>query len=311
MKILSLGAGAIGGYFCGRLVEGNAADVTFLVRPARKTKLMQEGLRIVSPAGNAQLSVRAITRDEITGPADVVVLTCKAYDLDDAIESIRPAVGPGTAILPLLNGISHIGRLQSEFGRGSVLGGVARIAITMTADGVIRHLNDWTYITFGELDGRPSDRVASLKAALDKSPGVAATAVSDIQAQLWDKVVFLSTMAGMTSLMRANAGEIARAEGGSALAHELLGIAAEIAARSGYPIPPDTLAKYRTFYEDTANPTAASMLRDIESKQRTEGDHIIGFLLGEARRFGIEHKLMAIVHTHLRAYEERRAAGRL
>ncbi|MFZ4806425.1 MAG: ketopantoate reductase family protein [Hyphomicrobiaceae bacterium] len=311
MKVLCLGAGAIGGYYCGRLAQAGAADVTFLVRPQRKAKLAEDGLRIESPAGDATVRVNAVTRDEIDGPADIVILTCKAYDLDDAIQSIRPAVGPGTAILPLLNGISHVGRLQEEFGAGAVIGGVARIAITLMPNGLIKHLNDWTFITFGEVDGRISERVLALKAAFDRAPGVKATAVPDIMAQLWDKIVFLATMAGMTSLMRANAGEIARSEGGTALAHQLLAINAEIAARSGFPLPEATLTRYRSFYADTANPVAASMLRDIEGRQKTEGDHIIGFLLGEARRLGVDTGLLAIIHTHLRAYEERRAAGRL
>jgi len=310
MKILCLGAGAIGGYFCGRLVEAHAAEVTFLVRPARKAKLQAEGLRIESPAGNARLDVVAKTREEITAPADVVVLTCKAYDLDEAIAAIRPAVGPRTAVLPLLNGISHIDRLKQEFGADCVVGGVARIAITLTGDGVIKHLNDWTFITFGELDGRTSERMTALAAAFAKAPAVKATAVNDIMAQLWDKLVFLSTMAGITSLMRASVGEIARAEGGSATAHELLATAAEVAARAGYPVPAEKLAGYRAYFQDTKNPTGASMLRDIENGQRTEGDHIIGFLRREAERHGLDTRLLSVIDTHLKVYEERRKAGR-
>lgn len=310
MKIVCLGAGAIGGYFCGRLVQANAADVTFLVRPARKAKLAENGLKIESPLGNATLRVQARTKEEIDGPADLVILTCKAYDLEDAIQSIKPAMGPSTAVLPLLNGISHIKRLQDVFGPDAVIGGVAQIAITLTADGTVKHLNDWNSITFGELDGRASERTTALKAAFDKAPSVTSVLVSDIQQQLWNKIVFLAALAGATSLLRANVGEIARAEGGTALALSLFATNAEIAARNGFPVAEETLAKHRAFFADTKNPTAASMLRDIESKQKTEGQHIIGFLLGEARRLGIDEGLLSIVNTHLAAYEVRRAAGR-
>jgi 2-dehydropantoate 2-reductase len=308
MKITCLGAGAIGGYFCGRLVEGGAADVTFLVRPGRKALLAEKGLRIESPAGHATLRVNAVTREEIREPADVIVLTCKAYDLDDAIETIRPAVGRNTAVLPLLNGISHIDRLKADFGPDSVIGGVARIAITLTADGVIKHLNDWTYLIFGELDGRASERTTALKAAFDLAPGVAASLVTDIQAQLWDKIVFLATLAGMTCLMRANVAEIAQSTGGTALAHELLATNTEIAKRAGYPVTEEALGRYRSFFADRSNQTAASMLRDIENRQPTEGDHIIGFLLREARRHGLDDRLLGTIMTHLDCYEARRKA---
>ena len=120
MRIAILGAGAIGGYFGGRLVEAGE-DVTFLVRPERKARLLQHGLRIESVYGDATLPVTARTADELTEPFDVVLLTCKAYDLDAAIDAIRPAVGPGTAVLPLLNGLAHIDRLNREFGEERLL----------------------------------------------------------------------------------------------------------------------------------------------------------------------------------------------
>src|SRR5215469_12585496 len=126
MKIVSLGAGAVGGYFGGRLVEGGC-DVTFLVREGRKASLQKHGLRIESSFGNFSARVRAVTHDEIAAPADIVLLTCKAYDLASAIEAISPAIGPKTAILPLLNGLSHIADLNRVFGAGRVLDGFAKI----------------------------------------------------------------------------------------------------------------------------------------------------------------------------------------
>ena len=115
MKILVLGAGALGGYFGGWLAE-NGADVTFLVRPARKALLDRDGLKIASPIGALTRPIKTITQDQITAPADIVLLSCKAYDLETAIEAIRPAMGAQSAVLPILNGIKHIDRLTAEFG---------------------------------------------------------------------------------------------------------------------------------------------------------------------------------------------------
>jgi 2-dehydropantoate 2-reductase len=315
MKILCLGAGAVGGYFAGRLAEAAAAnliaaDVTFLVRDGRKAQLLAQGLRIDSPAGNLRLPVRAITRDEGAEPSDIVFLTCKAYDLDSAIEAIRPAVGPQTAVLPLLNGLSHIERLNAEFGCERVLGGIAKIAITLLPDGSIKHLNDWNYITFGEQDGLISARVAALKSAFDQT-SAKADAVRNITHLMWEKLVHLASLASMTCLMRANVGEIARAPGGIAAMQDMLARNAAIATRAGFPPSPAFMDNFNRMFADPTGTYAASMLRDIERNGQVEADHIVGFMLEKARSFGLDDSLHRLAYLHLKAYEQRRSAGRL
>lgn len=309
MQVVSLGAGAIGGYFGGRLVEGGC-DVTFLVREGRKASLQKNGLRIESQFGNFSGPVHAVTREEIAAPADLVLLTCKSYDLPSAIETIRPAVGPKTAILPLLNGLSHIDDLNRVFGAERVLGGFAKIAVTMLPDGTIKHLNDWRFITFGEQNGAMSERLGAVKALFDRT-SVVATAIPNIMAGMWEKLVHLATVAGATAVMRANIGEIARTEEGSALMAELLETNAEIAARAGFAPSAGFLDEYRALLSDRKSMNTASMLRDIESKGQIEADHIIGYLLRKARQYGIDDRLLRVIYVHLKAYEQRREAGRL
>src|SRR6266568_1349912 len=140
MRVLVLGAGAVGGYFGGRLAEANG-DVTFLVRPARAVALRERGLVIESPLGSLRMAVQIATADTLSGQFDTVLLTAKAYDLDQAVAAIRPAVGLDTAILPLLNGLGHLDRLDTAFGPQRVLGGVAYIGATLTSDGMVHHLN--------------------------------------------------------------------------------------------------------------------------------------------------------------------------
>jgi 2-dehydropantoate 2-reductase len=309
MKIVSLGAGAIGGYFGGRLVEGGC-DMTFLVRAGRKASLLKNGLLIESQFGNFSGPVRAVTREEIAAPADLVLLTCKSYDLPSAMDAIGPAVGPQTAILPLLNGLSHIDDLNRAFGAERVLGGFAKIAATMLPDGTIKHLNDWRYITFGEQTGAMTERIGAVKALFDRTSVVAA-AVPDIMAGMWEKLVHLATVAGATSVMRANIGEIARTEEGCALMIELLETNAEIASRAGFAPSAGFLDEYRALLSDRKSMNTASMLRDIESKGQIEADHIIGYLLAKAREYGVDDRHLRVIYIHLKAYEQRRQAGRL
>ena len=152
MKLLVLGAGAVGGYFGGRLAQAGA-DVSFLVRPARRALLEREGLRIVSPLGDATLAVQTVDASEVRPIYDFVLLSCKAYDLDSAMEAIAPAVGEGTTIVPLLNGMAHLPRLDQRFGASRVMGGTCWISATLDADGVIRHIDPLQRIAFGERGG--------------------------------------------------------------------------------------------------------------------------------------------------------------
>ena len=132
-KLLFLGAGGVGGYFGGRLIEAGV-DVSFLVRPARAASLSAQGLRVSSPHGDLTLPVKCVTRDSVLPDYDLVILAPKAYDLDDAMDAVAPAVGPATFVLPLLNGLAHLDALDARFGADRVLGGEAHIVATLEAD---------------------------------------------------------------------------------------------------------------------------------------------------------------------------------
>jgi 2-dehydropantoate 2-reductase len=309
MQIVILGAGGIGGYVGGRLVE-SGADVTFLVRPARKQHLDQKGLRIESPFGDFSARVRAVTPDDQPGSADVVLLTCKAYDLDDAIETIKPVVGENTVVLPLLNGMAHIDRLNQKFGRKRVFGGLAAMSVTLSADGVVRHFGEWRFVTFGEQDGSFSPRALALKALLNRT-SLVVTLSDNVMQAMWEKAVFLTTFAGMTCLMRANVGEIARAPGGAALMRNFLEANAAIAGAEGFPIPEKFVAQNAAVLADKTSIGEASMLRDLERGGRVESDHILGWMLSRAEAHGLDTILHRAAYAHVKAYEQRREAGRV
>lgn len=306
MRVLCLGAGGIGGYFGGRLAEAGY-DVTFLVRPARQSQ-MRGRLRIESCYGNADIAVKTAVRETATGPFDFVILTCKAYDLPSAIETITPFVGNDTTVLPLLNGVAHLDLLNKHFGKERVLGGVAKIAVTAQPDGTIKHLNDWRFITFGEQSGAVTERVKTLKTAFDKT-SVVAKAVPNILQVMWEKIVHLATVAGATCSMRASVGEIARTQYGSEFMIELLERNAEISQYEGFPMTEEFLEEYRKLFRNKNSTYTASMLRDIQRGGPIEGDHVIGFMLRKAEQHGLDARLHRLIYTHLQAYEQHRAAS--
>jgi 2-dehydropantoate 2-reductase len=307
--MLMLGAGAIGGYFGGRMAEAGL-DVTFLVRPARRSQLARDGLRIVSPRGDLQMPVKTAVAGELSGPYDLVVLTCKAYDLDDAIETVAPVMNGRCALVPMLNGLAHFDRLDERFGRGAVMGGTCSINATLRTDGVIQHTGALQRLVFGERDGSRSQRTQDLAAAL------AATTIDwelslDVVQDLWEKLFFLSALAAVTCLFRANVGEINAAPGGPAAVERTLAANAEIARREGHAPRPHALEFARKGLTDRAGTWSASMLRDLESGGRVESDHIIGWMLERARAHAVDDTILSLAYTHLKAYEARRAAGRV
>ncbi len=303
MRILMVGAGAIGGYFGGRMIEAGQ-NVTFLVRPRRAAQIAADGLVIRSPRGDVTRPVPTVQAAGLGGPYDAVVLSCKAFDLDDAIASFAPAMGPGTAILPLLNGLRHLDVLDSRFGAGAVLGGQCQIAATLETDGTIRHLNDLQALSFGERDGVVTPRVAALGAAF---AGCGGRTSETIMQDMWEKWVFLASLACLTSLMRASVGDVVAA-GGTEIAQGLFDEAAGIAAEHGHAPRPASAERMRGMLGQAGLAFTASMLRDIERGNPIEADHIVGDLIARGTTAGT--RLLRIAFVHLRAYEARRARER-
>lgn len=308
MRILIVGAGALGGYFGGRLLEAGR-DVTFLVRERRKAQLEKTGLAIKSPLGDAHFPrPPVVLASGISAPYDVILLGCKAYDLQDAMTSLARAVGPGTAIIPVINGMRHIDLLTERFGKECVLGGLAIISATLADDGTVLHLNDRKLLTYGELDGSSSPRMARL-GELFRGVAIDAQASGAIVQDLWEKWIFIASLAGTTCLMRAVVGDVEKA-GASGIALRIFEECRAIAASQGYAPRPPAIERGRTMVSTPGSSLAASMMMDIERGARIEGEQIIGDLLGRGTAAGVEAPLLRVVHAHLKAYEARRERER-
>ena len=288
MRILVLGAGATGGYFGGRLADAGA-DVSFLLRPARAAQMREHGLRIRSPLGDVVRPVDVLTADELCDapPFDVVLLSCKAYDLDSAIAAIAPAVGPHTTVLPILNGLAHYPVLDARFGRERVLGGLCFISAVLADDGAIAHLDKPARLTFGERDSdAPSDRVQALAAACTAA-GIDHVASTDIAGEQWIKYSFLATLAGATCFYRSDIGGIVARDGGLDFITAVHDECLAVAAASGHPVPDKAMAIARASLTQAGSPMKASMLRDLEAGRAIEGEHLIGDLLLRARALSV------------------------
>jgi 2-dehydropantoate 2-reductase len=309
MRILVVGAGAIGGYFGGRLLQAKR-DVTFLVRERRAAQLRETGLVISSPLGNLRLpDPPTVQARDLSHPFDLILLSCKAYDLAGAIDSFAPAVGAGSAILPLLNGMRHLDVLEERFGSEAVLGGQCVISSVLDEQGRILHLNELHTLTFGERRAPGSQRAQDI---LRQFTGALfeARLSAKIAQEMWEKWALIAALAGITCLMRATIGDILAADT-MPLAAKLYAECAQIAADAGFA--PGEIMRERSLAALTASasPLTASMLRDIENGGRTEVDQILGDLLRRRRApdSAATPSLLSVAHSHVKAYEIRRLRG--
>ena len=307
MRILVLGAGGTGGYFGGRLAQ-SGADVTFLVRPTRARQLQQEGLCLHSPLGDAQLQVATLTAGQLAAlpgevPFDLVLLSCKAYDLASAMDAIAPAVATGARVLPLLNGLRHYPALDARFGFANVLGGLCFISATLGGSGEILHLGKPASLTFGERHGQPANAQLDALARLCAHARIDHLHTDDIALAQWVKYSFLAALAAGTCLMRASVGDIVASADGVQFMTELYNECTTVAAATGQSIPQDKQAVAIATLTQPASPVKASMLRDLEAGQRVEAAHIVGDMLQRARSAGVDAPLLGAAWCHLQVYE--------
>src|SRR5437868_3268412 len=305
MRILVVGAGAIGGYFGGRMLQ-HGADVTFLVRPKRAVELTDAGLVIKSPFGDVTLkNPPTVQADTLRDKFDVVLLSCKAFDLDDAIKSFAPAVGSGTAIIPLLNGMRHLDTLDAAFGRDRVLGGLCAIAVTLNEQREVVQLQPMQSLTFGERDGAMSDRVRAIAEVMDKADFGARTSDSIIL-EMWEEWVFLASLAAVTSLMRASVGHVLASPGGKDFILGMLDECSAVAAAEGHAPRAPYLERIRGMLTAEGSQMTASMFRDIKAGALVEADHVVGDLIARADAAKVPVPKLRAAYTHLKAYEKQR-----
>jgi 2-dehydropantoate 2-reductase len=303
-KLLFLGAGGVGGYFGARLIEAGV-DVSFLVRPARAAALAEHGLQVRSPHGDLTLPVRCVTRDSVQPEYDLVLLAPKAYDLDDALDAVAPAIGPDTCVVPFLNGLAHMEAIDARFGAHRVLGGVAHVAAVLDADGTVRQLNPIHALTAGGRDAATRQAAADF-IALCGSAKFDATLSSDIIATLWEKWTFLATLAGITTLLQGSIGQVMDTVHGEPLVRRLYGEGLAVAGRSGFPIAEKVQARSLRLLTERGSDFTASMLRDLRAGLRTEHDHVLGDLVRRGQAHGVDTPLLAAAHCHLQVLAAQR-----
>jgi len=303
MRMLVVGAGSTGGYFGGRLTEAGR-DITFIVRPSRHQQLSNEGLRIVSPHGDAKITPKLITADTLKGTYDAVLLTVKDFQLDASLDDIAPAIGPQTMILPVLNGMIHMDILARRFSPRNVVGCVLKVATTLEDDGRIVQLTPLQDIAYGELDGSTTPRIQSLDAFM-RGANIGARLSTAIKREMWEKWILLSSLGAITCLMRGTIGEVEASPGGTEFASHLLDEVVTIVRKVGVAPSEAFLSSARQQLTAKGSPFASSMFRDVQRGRKVEVEAIIGDLVRRGASAGIHSPLMSTAYAHLCVYQNK------
>jgi 2-dehydropantoate 2-reductase len=285
------------------MIQGGV-DATFFVRPTRAEKLKQTGLVIKSAfAGDLSIPAPLATEANPGGPYDAVLLSCKAYDLEAALSALTPAVGPETLIIPILNGMRHLDAISSRFGAHRTLGGICLISASLDGDGRIIHHNDKHAVVFGERAGGSSPRVEALAKALQPAKMDIRISI-DIMQEMWDKWVFLASLAAVTCLMRSAVGDVVTAAGPE-FPMRFVAECEAVAGVNGHPPNEQQIAWIGNTLTQAGSPIMASMVRDIERGGPVEADHVIGDMIQRGGG-GRKMPLMQMAYQHLKAYQVRR-----
>ena len=276
MKIVMMGSGGVGGFFGARLAKAGC-DVGFVARGRHLEALRRDGLRIENEAqGDIHLpKVRATDDPASLGPADLVILSVKLWDTEDALRQVAPIVGPKTAVLSLQNGVIKDEILRRVFPAEQVMGGVCYVASHISRPGVIHQTGTMQRIVVGEYDGRTSERARELHAALAAS-GVKAELSGDVRRAIWEKFVFLVALSGATTAMRRPLGDIRANARARAFLHDLMRETVAVGRAHGVALPADYADDRLAFADTLPSDMTASMHHDLEGGNRLEVEWLSG-----------------------------------
>jgi 2-dehydropantoate 2-reductase len=309
MRFAIVGSGAVGGYYGARLVRAGH-DVTFIARGAHLAAIREKGLQIRSPAlGDFTVHAPATSDTSAAGPVDVVILAVKTYDNDSALPALTPMLGPETSVLTLQNGVDSVAELAASLGESPVLGGTTYVATTLVEPGIIEQTGTHRRIVFGEVFGRlprTSDRVAAIERAL-AGADIQVEAVGDARIPIWEKFIFLVSLAAFTGAARLPIGPIW--EDAYCRSQFLAGSreVERLARAEGVPVAANVIERITEYVSNIPGTMRSSLLIDLSQGKRIEVEALQGSVVRRAARAGVPVPIMSALYAVLKPWAFPRA----
>lgn len=299
MRIAIFGSGGVGSYFGGRLAQAGE-DVIFIARGEHLQAIRQNGLRVDSTLGDFVISPAQATDNPVEiGVMDVVLVTVKAWQVPEVAEAMKPMVGSKTVVIPLENGVDAPDQLAAVLGVEHVLGGLCRISVFIAAPGHIKHVAIQPHIAFGELNGRPSERVEVLRQTFARAQGMTVTVPADIRAALWEKFLFIAAISGVGAVTRQPAGNLRSVPETRTLLLRAMEEIEMVAKARGISLSPDIIQKTMGFIDNMPPATLASMQRDIMDGRPSELEAQNGAVVRLGREAGVSTPTHEFIYASL------------
>ena len=311
MRIATMAAGAVGGYFGARLAA-TGHDVFFIARGAHRDAIAKSGLTIESVLGDLHLPKPHVTDDPAkVGPVDIVLFAVKLWDTEKAAEQARPLVGENTRVITLQNGVDSVERIAPVLGVEQTVGGVANISAAIVAPGVIKHMSQVAKIRFGRLDKRPDDELSAFVDA-SKAANLDIALSADIERELWQKFIFLTALAGSTASLRSPIGPMVADPELRSFFRTLMEEAFAVGKAKGVALDSAFLDDRMNFVINEIEPgRKASMAYDLEAGKRLELDWLSGKVRALGRTLGIPTPANDAVHIVLKLMKDGTVPDRL
>jgi len=310
MRIAVFGAGAVGGYFGGRLAQAGQ-DVVFIARGDHLNAIRESGLSIESLAGDVIAHPRLVTDDPAeVGPVDAVLLGVKAWQVPEAAVGLRPLLAPDTPVVPLQNGVDASFQIAEALGPEHAVGGLCKLICSVTGPGRIQHAGVDPYIAFGELDGSRSERMRRLHDAFSNAVGLTAEVPDNIQAEIWKKFIFIASFSGIGSITQAPLGVFRKIPETRQMLIDALREVWCVAVAHQIDLPESTVDATLAFFDTLPEAGTASMQRDIMEGRPSELHEQNGAVVRRGSAVGVPTPIHNFIYTSLLP-QEMKARGQL
>lgn len=296
MRIAVYGAGAVGGYFGGRLAEAGE-EVSLIARGPHLAALRESGLRVRSLTGDFHVDRFTATDDPATvGLVDLVILGTKTWQVEEAAAAMKPLVGDGTAVIPLQNGVEAPDQLARVLGPGPVLGGLCRIMSFVAEPGVIRHVGAEPVLTFGELDGSESERCSRILRVLEGAAGMSAEIAADVRVEMWRKLQMMAATSGVGAAAREPFGVLLSVPETRRMLEDCMHEVRAVAVACGVALPADAADSAMTFLDGLPADGTTSLYRDMDAGRPSELEAQLGAVVRLGEQAGVETPVLRTLY---------------